>query len=106
VATPIRIEGLDAAGAKDLVEALAVRGLIGRAAAEGEGFLVELHEAHEDTERLADEVTAALELWLADRGLDSAQVRIGDEVRIVDASSDLVDTLRLRLSAEARPNAS
>ena len=69
MAPPVRIEWLDGAEAIDLVQALAVRGLVGKPLAERKRQAVVVHDPHEEADRLVD-VVAALESWLADRGRD------------------------------------
>ena len=96
VAAPIRVGMLDSAEAADLVDALAVRGLIGKpVAADGEQW-VELHEVHEDTERLVAEVTAAVEAWLADRRREHVEIRVAERSYPVHAASTLTEALRPR----------
>jgi hypothetical protein len=97
VAAPIRIGTLDAAEADDLVSALAVRGLVGRpVVANGERW-VELHEAHEETERLLAEATAAVEAWLADRGRPAVELTVAGRTLTVRAHAGLNEALRTRL---------
>jgi antitoxin (DNA-binding transcriptional repressor) of toxin-antitoxin stability system len=101
VAAPIRIGTLDAAEADDLVGALAVRGLVGRpVAADGERF-VELHEAHEETDRLVAEVTAAVEAWLADRGRPAVELTVAGRAFPVQAAASLDEALRTRLPSRS-----
>jgi hypothetical protein len=80
------------------VQALAVRGLVGKPSRSGERHAVVVHDPHEETERLLADVVAALETWLADRGRDSLQVRVADSSRTVSPASDLRDVLRPRLA--------
>ena len=102
MATPIRVGVLEAAEARDLVEALAVRGLIGTMSESRRGCWVELNEPHEETERLIAEVTAALEAWLLDRGRGPLNVRVGERHITVEASAILDDVLRSRLPGRPR----
>jgi hypothetical protein len=101
VAAPIRIGTLDAVEAADLVDALAVRGLIGRSVEAGGHRWVELHETHEETERLVAEVSAAVADWLADRRRDEAEIRVGGRSIAVRSATDLDETLRDRLPSRA-----
>ncbi|MCI0635214.1 MAG: hypothetical protein L0206_15085 [Actinobacteria bacterium] len=83
---PIRVGVLDAEEARDLIGALAVRGLVGRPLDEGHGVWVELHEGREDADRLLSEAMDTISAWVSDRGKDSVDVH-GDRV---------VYTVRLR----------
>jgi hypothetical protein len=103
VARPIRVGVLDAAEASDLVEALAVRGLTATSAARGGGHWVELHELHEETERLLVEVTEAVEAWRADRGRPPLQIQVGEQTRAVGSGERLDDALRSQLPTGRRP---
>jgi hypothetical protein len=104
---PIRIEWLEGGEAVDLVEALAVRGLIGKRVRRRTRHAVVIHHPHEGTERLLPDVIDALEDWLADRGRETIEVRVGADRRAIQAR-ELPSTLRARVSdsgtnAEARP---
>jgi hypothetical protein len=74
VARPIRVGVLDAEEARDLIGALAVRGLVGRPLDEAAGVWVELHEAREDAERLLAEAIDTVRAWVSDRGKDAVEV--------------------------------
>ena len=102
MAEPIRIGTLDAPEATDLVEALAVRGLIGRTIVGGDGRWIEIHEHHEHTDRLLGEVTAAVETWLGEHDRESLEIRVGDRVQTVKAPSDIRDALRSRATLATR----
>ena len=107
MATPIRAGALDVAEAKDLVEALAVRGLIATAEGDDADWWVELNEPYEETERLLAEVTTALETWLADRGRETIEVHVGKRQLEVNApQAKLDETLRSRLPASRPSDAS
>jgi hypothetical protein len=86
VARPIRVGVLDVEEARDLVGALAVRGLVGRRLEEDDGVWVELHEGREDADRLLSEAIETVSAWVADRRKESIDV-YGDRV---------VYTVRLR----------
>ena len=92
MAAPIRVEGLGAEDAADLVQALAVRGLTAHTLAEGTA--IELVEPHEDTLRLVADVAEALRDWARDRGRRGLSLRVGD--------GELVDVLREELQATLR----
>ncbi len=104
MAPPIRVGALDPTEARDLVESLAVRGLIATVEASGGKTFVELNEPHEETERLLGDLTVALETWLADRGRRTIEVRLGERVIVVEAAADLGDALRSRLHGAALPD--
>jgi hypothetical protein len=101
VAAPIRVGILEVAEASDLAEALAVRGLIGRPVAARGKRWVEIHEPHEEEERLLAEVKEAVEAWLADRGHPAVEIRVGDRSIAVKAPERLDDALRERLPTPA-----
>jgi hypothetical protein len=98
VAPPVRIEWLDGAEAIDLVQALAVRGLVGKPLRKGKRHAVVVHDPHEEADRLVAELVAALESWLADRGRESIQVTLDDSSRTISAPPDLPNALRGRLT--------
>jgi hypothetical protein len=98
LAPPIRIEWLEAGEAIDLMKALAVRGLVGILEREGSRHAVFVHDPHEETERLLAEVVEALESWLADRGRDAVEVRVGERVQTVAPRGDVRDALKPRLA--------
>jgi hypothetical protein len=102
VATPVRVGTLDAAEAGDLVEALAVRGLIGTPVDGEGGRWVELRSSREKTERLLADVADAVEAWLADRGRAALEIRAGRHAYSVRAGQRLDDVLRSRLPAASR----
>jgi hypothetical protein len=104
VAPPVRIEWLDGAEAIDLVQALAVRGLVGKPLRKGTRHAVVVHDPHEDTDRLVAELVAALETWLADRGGESLRLTLGDRSRTVSPSPDLPGALQGRLSPDRSPS--
>jgi hypothetical protein len=93
---PIRIQWLEGDEAVDLVQALAVRGLIGKPMQRRARHAVVIYHPHEDTDRLLPDVIEALEAWLADRGLESVEVRVGAESRSVRAR-ELPGALRRRV---------
>ncbi len=93
---PIRIESLEGGDAADLVQALAVRGLIGSSEREGKLSAVVIPHPHEDTERLLPDVVEALEGWLADRGKESAELSVGGN-RLTVRARGLPDTLKARV---------
>jgi hypothetical protein len=93
---PIRIEWLEGGEAVDLVQALAVRGLIGKPVRRRARHAVVIHHPHEDTERLLPDVIDALEDWLADRGRETIGVRVGEDRRSVKAR-ELPGTLKARV---------
>lgn len=99
MAAPIRVEGLDRADAADLVQALAVRGLTGRVA--DVDAAVELHESHEETERLLADVAEAVQAWARDRGRDALEVKVGDSASVLVGPSDLESVLRERVRRAA-----
>jgi hypothetical protein len=99
VAAPIRVGKLDSAEAADLVDAFAVRGLIAKPVGDGPRLWIEIHEAHEDTERLVAEVTSAVEAWLADRGRDEVELRVSGRSYPVRAPSTLTEALHPRRPA-------
>jgi hypothetical protein len=103
VAAPIRVEWLEGREARDLVQALAVRGIVGKQVASAEGVAVLVHDPHETDERLLAELVQALEGWLADRGRDPVRVRVGDRTRTVGTRRDLAVALHER--AQARRSA-
>lgn len=98
MAPPLRIEWLDGADAIDLVQALAVRGLVGKPLRKGDRHAVVVHDPHEDTDRLLAELVAALESWLADRGGESLRLTVGDRTRTVSARPDLPGALHGRVA--------
>jgi hypothetical protein len=102
VAALVRIGELAAREAHDLVEALAVRGLIGRVVEEGGSARVEVTDAREDPDRLAAEVAEATGRWLADRGGASLELEVGGRRTTVTPSADLGDALRGRLEGRQR----
>ena len=108
MAPPIRIGTLTADEARDLVEALAVRGLIATAEKDDGGYVVELNQPHEETERLLGDLTVALETWLADRGRAAVDVHIENRTVGIEAASRLDETLRSRLrragASDERPS--
>lgn len=104
MAPPIRVGALDMTEARDLVEALAVRGLIATLEEGAGDILVELNEPHEETERLLADLTVALETWLADRGRSAIDVRVADRAIVVRAATDLDDALRSRLHGTSLPD--
>ena len=77
MAETIHIELATTAEGVDLVEALARRGLTGELVRAGSPSEVAVRYASEETDRLLLEVLAALEAWLADRGVSSLRVRVG-----------------------------
>jgi hypothetical protein len=79
VARPIRVGVLDTGEARDLVGALAVRGLVGRSVEEEGGVWVELHGGREDADRLLSEAIETVSAWVSDRGKESLDVE-GDRV--------------------------
>jgi hypothetical protein len=101
MAAPIRVGALGLAEARDLVEALAVRGLIATVDEADGSWYVELNEPHEETERLLGDLTVALETWLADRGRSALEVRAGDRTIEVTASARIDEELRARLRRDA-----
>jgi hypothetical protein len=103
MAAPIEIGALREAEAADLVHALAARGLIGKPERRHDAIWLEVHEAHEETERLLGEVTTAVAEWLADQERATLELRVGSRVETVAARGDLRDALRARASASARP---
>jgi hypothetical protein len=94
MAPPIRVEGLASREAVDLVQALAVRGIVGKPLYAGEGYAVVVHDPHEDEQRLLAEVLHALEGWLADRRREPLEVRVGARTQTVRGGSDLASALR------------
>ena len=102
MAPPIRIGTLAADEARDLVEALAVRGLIGRATEAADGWWVELHDPHEETERLVAEVTEAVQAWLVDRNRPSATISVAERWTTVEPGERIEETLRGRLPSARR----
>ncbi len=104
MAPPVRIEWLDGAEAIDLVQALSVRGLVGKPLRKGKRHAVVVHDPHEEADRLIAELVAALETWLADRGRESLQVTLEDRSRTVSAPPDLPDALRGRLAPGRNPS--
>jgi hypothetical protein len=103
MAPPIRIEWLEGGEAIDLVQALAVRGLVGKPVREKARHVVTIHDPHEETERLLSDVVAALETWLADRGRDEIEVRVGSRTRTVSArQEDLPDALKARVEKTSK----
>ena len=102
MAPPIRIGALALEEARDLVEALAVRGLIGRADEADDGWWVELHDSREETERLVAEVTDAVRAWLLDRGRPSARISVAERWTTVEPGERLDDALRGRLPSHRR----
>jgi hypothetical protein len=99
VAPPIRIEWLESREAIDLAEALAVRGIVGRPVRSTEGHAVVVHDPRERVDRLVDEIVAALESWLADRGRGPVSVRVGTRVHDVAAREALPGALMERARA-------
>jgi len=93
---PIRIEGLEAGDAADLVQAFAVRGLIGTAERKGAVQAVVIPHPHEETKRLLPDVVEALEGWLADRRKEAVELRVGAE-RLTVRARRLPDALRARV---------
>ena len=93
---PIRIQWLEGGEAVDLVQALAVRGLIGKPMRRRTRHAVVIHHPHEDTERVLPDVIEALEAWLADRGRESVEVRVGADSRSIRAR-ELPGALRGRV---------
>ncbi len=104
MAPPIRVGPVDISEARDMVEALAVRGLIATVEETAGEILVELNEPHEETERLLGDLTVALETWLADRGRSAVDVHLGDRAIVVRAAADLDSTLRSRLHGTSLPD--
>jgi hypothetical protein len=98
VAPPVRIQWLEGGEAVDLVQALAVRGLVGKPLRRGNRHAVVVHDPHEEADRLVAELVAALESWLSDRGRESLEVTLGDRSRTVSARPDLPNALRGRLA--------
>lgn len=86
MAAPIRIGPLRGRDALDLARALAVRGLIGRPVRAGGSFSVEVADSHEESGRLLEEVTEALEDWLADRGRRGVGLDVAGSHRTVRAA--------------------
>ena len=105
MAAPIRVGGLDAEEAEDLVQALAARGLIGHPIEAGKAWDVEVREAHEETERLFEDVRASLEVWLDEHGRPSAKVIVEGELHTIEARPGLDAALRRRVrgAPRARP---
>jgi hypothetical protein len=93
---PIRIEWLEGSEAVDLVQALAVRGLVGKRARRRTRHAVLIYHPHEDTERLLPDVIDALQDWLADRGRETIEVRVGADRRSIRAR-ELPGALRARV---------
>lgn len=89
MAEKIRIEMASEREGADLVDALAVRGLVGELVSSERAWEVELGSAHEPTERLLAETEAALESWLADRRLESIRVRVGGRSSVVTPPAPL-----------------
>ena len=103
MAAPIRVEWLDGREARDLVQALAVRGIVGKQVTSAEDAAVVVHDPHETDERLLAELVHALEGWLADRGREQVRVRIGNRTRTVGSRPNLAAALHER--AQARRSA-
>jgi hypothetical protein len=103
VATQVSVGVFDAAVARDLVEALAVRGLIGTAVERDGSWSVDLDEPHEQPERLLAEVAGAVGAWLTDRGKPSARIRAAGRTITLRAGERLDDALRAQL--RGRPGA-
>ena len=78
MAQPIRIRVADAGEGSDLVNALAVRGLTGNLVHTNGAPEVLICYRWEETQRLTEDVAAALETWLEDRGRISVAVRVGE----------------------------
>lgn len=93
---PIRIEWLEGGEAIALVEALAVRGLIGKPMRRRTRHAVVIYHPHEDTERLLPDVVEALEAWLADRGRETIEIRVGTDRRSIRAR-ELPGALKARV---------
>lgn len=107
MAPPIRIEWLDGGDAIDLVQALAVRGLVGKPVLEDGRHAIVVHDPHEELDRLVADLVEALGAWLADRGRASLDVRVEGKRRRVAPGAALTDALGRRLpggrSAAAPP---
>ena len=102
MAAPIRVGGLDAKEAEDLVQALAARGLIGHLVeAEGDRY-VEVREAHEDTGRLLADVSASLDTWLVEHDRESVDVRVEDVSHTVAAGASIDADLTGQVRRSAR----
>jgi hypothetical protein len=101
---PIRIEWLEGGEAIDLVQALAVRGLIGKRVRRRAHHAVVIYHPHEGTERLLPDVIDALEDWLADRGRATIDVRVGDDRRSIRAR-ELPGALRGRVPGSTNTEA-
>jgi hypothetical protein len=101
VAAPIRVGGLDAEEAEDLVQALAARGLVAHLIRTRSDWHVEVREAHEETERLLADVRTALDLWVRERGRPAPDVTVGEPDD--PAPDQLNDALKGRVPRSARP---
>ena len=105
MAPPIRVEWLESREARDLVQALAVRGIVGTQVATKDRIGVVIHDPHEAEERLVAELVAALEGWLDDRRREPLRLRIGNRVRTVGSSRDLASALHEQAQAQAQRRA-
>jgi len=94
VAQPIRIRVADADEGSDLVDALAVRGLTGNLVRTNGALDVLIRYRWEETKRLTEDVVAALETWLEDRGRISVAVRVGEGLFLARGA---------RLAGKSRP---
>ena len=92
VARPIRVGVLDVEEARDLVGALAVRGLVGRPLERAGGVWVELHEAREEADRLLSEVIDTVSAWVSDRGKDSVEIHADRGVYTVRLRPEELET--------------
>jgi hypothetical protein len=104
MAPPIRVGALDLTEARDLVDALAVRGLIATVEESAGETRIELNEPHEETERLLADLTVALQVWLADRGRNAVDVHLADRSIVVVAPGGIDSTLQMRLRGTSLPN--
>jgi hypothetical protein len=88
MAAVVRIELANVHEARDLVAALARRGLTGRIVRDDGRCDVEVAFAREDPRRLAEDVTMALERWLLDNRKEEAVMRTQARRRVVRAPRD------------------
>lgn len=86
MAAPIRIGPLPGREALDLAQALAVRGIAGRPVRASGRYEVEIHDSHEDEDRLVHDVVDALGQWLADRGRVEVGLRMAGSRQTVRAA--------------------
>lgn len=74
---PVRIEAETADEGRELIDALARHGLIGRLVAAGGRWRVEIDSPREETQRLLLDLRPALAMWLADRHQASILLGVG-----------------------------